>query len=193
MVRLGAVGRSLVESCAEAQPLPLHNVDVIAWAVGRHETARIGTAHGDGNRHHVCPILSPARMTALLPLPELAAGQLWRCKGRNPAEVPLVLINRIDQHPLDGEIYHVSITGVQIRNPSAPGGLVTALPHIPVIRQTFQRSEAEFVRLQEPDPAYLEGYAQWKSEFEAGTAGSFGVAFAEVLDFIERALASRPS
>ena len=130
-------------------------------------------------------------MTALLPLPEFGAGQLWRCKGRNPAEVLLVLINRVDQHPLGGEIYHVSITGVQVRNPAAPGGFVTAVPHIPVIRQTFERSDAEFVGLQEPDSAYLEGYAQWKREFDAGTAGSFGVAFAEVLDFIERALASR--
>ncbi|KQY51816.1 hypothetical protein [Lysobacter sp. Root494] len=130
-------------------------------------------------------------MTAQPLSPEFAAGQLWRCKGRNPAEAPLVLINRVDQHPLGGEIYHVSITGVQIRSPAAPGGFVTALPHIPVIRQTFERSEAEFVRLQEPDSAYLEGYAQWKSEFEAGTAGSFGVAISEVLDFIESALASR--
>lgn len=129
----------------------------------------------------------------MLLLPELAVGQLWRCRGRNPAEVPLVLINRVDQHPLGGEIYHVSIAGALVRNPSAPGGFVTALPHIPVIRQTFERSEAEFVRLQAPDLAYLTGYTQWKREFDMGTGASFGVALAEVLDFVERALASRPA
>ena len=122
--------------------------------------------------------------------PDFAAGQLWRCKGRSAAEAPLVLINRVDQHPRGGEIYHVSLASVRIRNPADPSGFTTALPHVPIIRQTFERSEAEFVRLQAPDPAYLPGYAQWKREFDAGTAASFGVAIAEVLDFIERALAS---
>lgn len=125
------------------------------------------------------------------PIPEYAAGQLWRCNGRNGSEAPLVLINRVDQHPHGGEIYHVSIAGVRIRNPSEPSGFTNALPHVPIIRQTFERSGAEFVRLQAPNPAYLAGYAQWKREFDAGNAGSFGVEMAEVLNFIERALASR--
>jgi len=123
--------------------------------------------------------------------PDFATGQLWRCKGRNAAETPLVLINRVEQHPRGGEIYHVSLASVRIRNPAAPSGFTTSLPHVPIIRQTFEGSEAEFVRLQSTDPAYLPGYAQWKRDFDAGTAASFGVAIAEVLDFIERSLASR--
>ena len=123
--------------------------------------------------------------------PDFATGQLWRCSGRSAAEAPLVLINRVDRHPLGGEIYHVSITGVRVKNPTEPTGITTVLPHVPLIRQTFERSQAEFVRLQQPDPAHLTGYAQWKQEFDAGNAGSFGVGMAEVLDFVEKALASR--
>jgi hypothetical protein len=124
--------------------------------------------------------------------PAFGAGQLWRCRGRTAGETPLVLINRVDQHPLGtGEIYHVSISGVQVRNPRSPDGLATALPHIPLIRQSFERSHMEFVGLHAPDLAYLAGYAQWKREFDAGNAGSFGVSIAEVLDFIERSLAAR--
>ena len=62
---------------------------------------------------------------------------------------------------------------------------------MPVIRQTFERSRAEFVRLQAPDPAYLNGHEQWKREFDAGNAGSFGVSVPEVLDFVERGLMAR--
>lgn len=121
---------------------------------------------------------------------EPAAGQLWRCAGRSPDEAPQLLINRVDQHPKGGEIFHVSVTGVPVKNCAEPSGCTTALPHVPVIRQTFERSQAQFVRLQAPDAAYLVGYGQWKREFDAGNAGSFGVSVAEVLDFVERGLAA---
>lgn len=130
-------------------------------------------------------------MTASTVPAEFAVGQLWRCAGRSGDETPIVLINRIDTHPLGtGEIYHVSISGVRVKHPAAPGGFITSLSHIPVIRQTFERSSAEFVGVQAPSRDYLEGYAQWKREFDAGKAGSFGVSVGEVLDFIERSLAS---
>lgn len=122
---------------------------------------------------------------------DLAAGQLWRCAGRSADETPLLLINRVDLHPKGGEIFHVSIANVRLKNPAEASGVTTALPHVPVIRQTFERSQAQFVRLQAPDPAYLAGHAQWQREFEAGNAGSFGVSVAEVLDFVERGLGSR--
>lgn len=125
------------------------------------------------------------------PHPDFSAGQFWRCAGRSSDETPLLLINRVDQHPRGGEIFHVSITGARLKNPAEASGFTTALPHVPVIRQTFERSRAEFVRLQDPDPAYLAGHAQWKREFDAGNAGSFGVSVAEVLDFVERGLAAR--
>jgi hypothetical protein len=130
-------------------------------------------------------------MTSPPSRPDFAAGQLWRCIGRSADEAPLVLINRVDQHPLGGEIFHVSIAGIRVKNAAEASGITTALPHIPVIRQTFERSGAEFVRLQAPDPVYQAGYAQWKREFDAGRAGSFGVSVAEVLDFIERGLNAR--
>ncbi|MFC5576519.1 hypothetical protein ACFPOA_00655 [Lysobacter niabensis] len=123
--------------------------------------------------------------------PDFAAGQLWRCAGRSAEESPLLLINRVDPHPRGGEIFQVSIAGVRVRKPAEASGITTSLPHVPVIRQTFERSQAEFVRLQAPDPAYLSGHAQWKREFDTGNAGSFGVSVAEVLDFVERGLAAK--
>ena len=123
--------------------------------------------------------------------PDFAAGQLWQCVGRSADEAPLLLINRVDQHPRGGEIFHVSMAGVRLKNPADPSGFTTALPHVPVIRQTFERSQAQFVRLQAPDPAYLAGHAQWQREFDAGNAGSFGVSVAEILDFVERGMTAR--
>ena len=99
--------------------------------------------------------------------PAYAAGQLWRCAGRTPDENPTVLINQVDRHPLGGEIYHVTLDGLRLKNPRAPGGVVTRLPHIPIIAQGLDASQAVFAGEQAPDPAYREGYAQWKAAFDA--------------------------
>jgi len=120
-----------------------------------------------------------------------AVGQLWRCRGRHPGERPLLLINRIDQHPLGGEILHVTLREVQIRHAGLPGGVMTSMAHVPVIGQVFERSEAELVGHDLPDPVYLEGYQQWKRAFDAGNAGSFGIAVGEILASIERLIAQR--
>jgi len=120
-----------------------------------------------------------------------AVGQLWRVQGRSADERPLLLINRIDTHPLGGEILHVTIREARIRHPALPGGVMTTMPHVPVIGQVFERSAAELVGQDTPDPAYVEGYQQWKPAFDAGHAGSYGIAVAEILDIVEDMLAKR--
>lgn len=120
-----------------------------------------------------------------------AVGQLWRCQGRSDGERPVLLINRIDQHPLGGEIMHVTIREAKIRHPALPGGMMTAMPHVPVIGQVFERSGAELIGQDTPDPAYIEGYQQWKQAFDAGNAGSYGIAVAEILGIVENMLAKR--
>ncbi|OQP75593.1 hypothetical protein IA54_010305 [Xanthomonas phaseoli pv. syngonii LMG 9055] len=120
-----------------------------------------------------------------------AVGQLWRCRGRSAAETPLLLINQIDTHPQDGQILHVTISDVQVRHARMPNGTLDTLPHIPVIAQTLERSAAEHVGDSTPNQAYLPGYAEWKAAFDAGRAGSFGIALSEILDIVEGQLAKR--
>lgn len=129
-----------------------------------------------------------------LPAPTAyAVGQLWACKGRHDDEQPTLLINRIDQHPLGGgNIYHVTFDGLKIRHPGLPGGYMTRLAHAPVTTQTLQRSQLRFVGERQPDPAYLQGYAQWREAFDAGQAGSFGVSTPTLLEIVERRINGTP-
>lgn len=118
-----------------------------------------------------------------------AVGQRWRCTGRRHDETPTLLINRVDPHPLGGEIFHVTLNGIAVRNPRLPTGVMTTMAHLPVTRQTLDLSIVELVGANlSPDPAYLPGYAEWKQAFDAGQAGSFGVSVAEVLNFVEKGL-----
>ncbi|CAN7215886.1 hypothetical protein LJR143_000619 [Pseudoxanthomonas sp. LjRoot143] len=123
--------------------------------------------------------------------PPYAVGQQWRCRGRHAAETPTLTINRIDPHPLGGEILHVSVTHARIRHPGLRDGVITTFAHLPIIGQVLERSDAEHVGQGTPDPAYLDGYNQWKQAFDAGKAGSYGIPLAEILDLIETMLAKR--
>jgi hypothetical protein len=120
-----------------------------------------------------------------------AVGQRWRCQGRNAAETPVLTINRIETHPLGGEILHVSVTNAHIRHPGLRDGVITTFAHLPIIGQVLERSGAEHVGEGTPDPAYLDGYNQWKQAFDVGQAGSYGIPLAEILDLIETMLAKR--
>ena len=132
-------------------------------------------------------------MSQVIPFNQYAVGQLWACQGRHDSEQPTLLINRIDQHPLaGGNIYHVTLDGLKIRNPRVPEGVMTQLAHAPVTDQTLQRSQLRLLGQRAADPAYLQGYGQWREAFDAGNAGSFGVSVATILEIIERQLNGTP-
>lgn len=132
-------------------------------------------------------------MSQVTPSNQYAVGQLWACQGRHDGEQPTLLINRIDQHPLaGGNIYHVTLDGLKIRNPRVPEGVMTQLAHAPVTDQTLQRSQLRLLGQQAADPAYLQGYGQWREAFDAGNAGSFGVSVATILEIVERQLNGTP-
>ena len=120
-----------------------------------------------------------------------AVGQRWRCRGRGARETPVLTINRIDPHPLGGEILHVSVSEARIRHPGLRAGVITTFAHLPIIGQVLERSGAELVGQGAIDPAYLEGYDQWKQAFDAGQAGAYRISLAEILDLIEDMLAKR--
>lgn len=135
-----------------------------------------------------CPEGLPVTMPASS---RYAVGQRWRCRGRSAAETPVLLINRIDPHPLGGEILHVSVSGARIRHRGIRDGVVTTFAHLPIIGQVLEQSGAEHVGQGTPDPAYLEGYREWKQAFDAGRAGSYGISLAKILDVIEDMLDKR--
>lgn len=117
-----------------------------------------------------------------------AAGQRWRCSGRSADERPTLLINKVDNHPLGGRIFHVTLEDLRIRHPGQPGGLMTRLAHAPVIEQTFEHSDMHYLGTQDPaaDADHHKGYAEWRQAFDAGRAGSFGVSVATILEILER-------
>ncbi|WP_345303214.1 hypothetical protein [Lysobacter hankyongensis] len=120
-----------------------------------------------------------------------AEGQVWTFRARAGEEGATLLINRIEQDPRLGEIYHISVFGVRLDNPRAPGGVTTDLAHFPVSRATLDKSCLELQGVREPNPEYLRGYGEWREVFDAGRAGVFDIPVADIVGIVQSAIAKR--
>ena len=115
-------------------------------------------------------------------------GQVWSYRNRLGEENSTILINKIEQDPRLGFIYHISILEVKVKNPHQAGGVANELPHLPVSQNTLDTSLLMFLRNSESHPEYLEGYLLWKEAFDAGEAGIFTISIAEIVDVVEQSL-----
>ncbi len=135
-------------------------------------------------------------LTTLLPLSamsearpqEFKAGQVWSYRTRPNETGSTLLIDKVESDARLGSIYHVSVTGLKVKNPRAPDGETRELPHFPVSRKTLEDSVLKLMGNSAPDPQYLEGYATWKQAFDAGNAGIFTIPVGEIVGFIEQTL-----
>jgi hypothetical protein len=120
-------------------------------------------------------------------------GQVWSYKARLGEETSTILINKVEGDPRLGPIFHVSISGVRVKNPNAPSGMTSELSHFPVSKETLEKSCVKPVGKSGPNPEYKEGYAEWKAAFDQGRAGVFSISIAEIIDGIESAINQAPT
>lgn len=121
------------------------------------------------------------------------AGQRWRCQGRTADENPILLINEISTHPRGGLIFHISLQGINVRNPRTPGVALTEMAYLPVAVQTLEHSGLEFVDQHPVNPAYRQSRQQWQAAFDAGNAAVYGNTIAAITHLIEKQLNGIPN
>jgi hypothetical protein len=122
--------------------------------------------------------------------PEYAPGQAWTYRTRQGAEGSTVVIRKKDVEPEDGEVFHISILGANLRNHRVDGGLQPSMHHAAVARTTLDQSLLAYIGDGDEDEAWMDGYAVWRQAYDNGDAGVFDTSVAEILDYIERLIAS---
>ncbi len=113
-------------------------------------------------------------------------GQVWSYRARPNEHGSTLLINKVESDAKLGSIFHISVSGVKVKNRHASGGVTQELPHFPVSKKTLEDSVLKLVGTADPNPGYREGYATWKQAFDAGSAGIFTISVAEIVGFIEK-------
>lgn len=115
-------------------------------------------------------------------------GQIWSYKTRTGEEKSTVLINKIEEHEKLGNIFHISVYKVKVKNPHIAGGITTDLPHFPVSEETLKKSLIKFIGKSKINPEYHEGYKTWKAALDNGKAGIFTISVAEIIGIVEESI-----
>ncbi len=123
---------------------------------------------------------------------DYAAGQVWTYHVKPGDEGSTLQINKVEQDPKLGAIFHISVFGLRITNPRVAGGILTELPHLPVSKETLDKSVESLSHASARPVAYEEGYAHWKREFDAGHAGIYTISVAEIVALAEQTM-SKPA
>jgi hypothetical protein len=122
--------------------------------------------------------------------PDYAEGQVWTYDHRPGEDGSRVVIRKMGVEPEDGEVFHVSILGVRLRNHRIPGGAQPAMHHAAVLRTTLDKSLRELTTASDEDTAWESGYAVWRQAYDNGDAGVFELSAAEILGYIEMVVAA---
>lgn len=114
-------------------------------------------------------------------------GQVWRYHTRPNEPESAILINKIEYHSGLGAIFHISIAGVQVKNPHGEEPL-TQLGHFPVVAASLEQSLTELVDTNVDNLSYREGYESWREAFVQGKAGVFNIPVEQIISFVEEAI-----
>ena len=99
-------------------------------------------------------------------------GQVWSYQARPGENDCTLTVLKIEQYKDLGQVVHVRIDGIRIRNP-IKGNIVTSIPHLPFRRAAIQRSVRKLLRKASFVPNFKEGYDVWRKAHDEGKAGAF--------------------
>ena len=116
---------------------------------------------------------------------EYATGQVWTYHTRPGEQSSRLQINKVEQDPKLGTIFHISVFGIRVLNPRTQSVFTNELPHLPVSKETLDKSVVSL----SSDPArpvdYESGYAAWKQAH----GGVYTISVAEIVASAELTLA----
>jgi hypothetical protein len=115
-------------------------------------------------------------------------GQKWSYKTRPHEEKSYFIVVKVENHPKMGNIVHVAIRDLKMKNPRSPDGVSERVNHMPFAEEAIKKSAIKLLKEKVELPDYEEGYKMWKEAFEAEQAGIYTITLAEAVDVMEATL-----
>jgi hypothetical protein len=163
---------------SRGEPLPFDVPAAVEQAVRRRFTLLSREAAGSKK----LPVLSE------LTTGKYRVGQTWQFNARPGEENATLTIVRVESSPLLGVIVHVSLSGLRIASPQAPGGFTDALAHAPFSEAAIEKSVTALVGENRTLPAFEESYRLWRNAFDEGNGGIFTITVATAVRLAEEGL-----
>ncbi len=115
-------------------------------------------------------------------------GDCWRYPTRPGEEASYLVIRKLERHSKIGELVHISVLNVHMKNPNFHKGFHDTIGHMPVTRESLLPQLQEKVQREYPDADWEGGYATWKKE----NGGAFIIPIRDLVDMFEAAF-NQPS
>jgi len=124
-------------------------------------------------------------------------GQEWSYNTREGEDDATLIICKVESHPKTGNIIHVSLRGLNIRNPLQKSGFSDVITHLPFTEEAIDKSVVKMLnksaKLEEDvEDDFKQAYNDWRAAFEEGKATVLGSSVVETLDYIESTINSDP-
>ena len=115
-------------------------------------------------------------------------GQLWVYKTRPGEKDSRLVICRIETDEKLGQIIHIQLVKVKVKNKNAPGGVSQVINHLPYSGEALRASVVRLQTILPQLPPYEEGYQTWRAAFVEGKAGVWTIPVAEAIEGMEKGL-----
>ena len=113
------------------------------------------------------------------------AGQIWSYKTRPGEEDSTLIIVKTEYYDeVIGNVVHISVTGVTIKNPNVEGGIIDNVPHMPFSESAITASAVKLIDQGGDLPSFEHGYNKWKNASE----GVFTIQVSEAIEGVELGL-----
>lgn len=115
-------------------------------------------------------------------------GQAWSYRTRPGEERSYFIVVKVERDPKLGNIVHVAVRGLRMKNRHSPDGYSDAVNHMPFSEEAIDRSAVKLLKESADLPDYMEGYRTWREAFDAGRAGIYTITLAEAVKVMETVL-----
>jgi hypothetical protein len=112
-------------------------------------------------------------------------GQVWTYRTRPGEEGSRVIVCRVENDADLGQIVHVYVNGLRMRNKNAPHGTVDHVPHMAYSARAMRRSVVKLEATGTSLPQFEERYHEWRTKFMQSRAGVWTAPLADSIAGME--------
>lgn len=119
---------------------------------------------------------------------KLKSGQIWKYNTRKGEEKSRVVILKVEDYGRKGQVVHIAVNQLKIKNQQIEGGYSKDIGHLPFNKESLLKSLTKLEGTIDKLPEYMDGYPQWKEAFNNGEGGVFTIEVKDVVDFIQKSM-----
>jgi hypothetical protein len=115
-------------------------------------------------------------------------GQIWSYKTRANEPKSTFVIVKIDSDVDYGNIIHIAVSNLKMKNLRSPDGVSDKINHMPFAEKAVAQSAVKMLKEDAALPEFEAGYDLWRKAFDEKRAGFYTITIADAVKIAEETL-----